>query len=147
MKAVEPITLSMDVVARDGTILCLTVHRTDAGRVELDNLLEVAERRAGSLHPLAAYTVKGFLAAADDRGELTLHDQVPGLAIDRPMMVTAGDWLQWLAEALTDAPDGAPSVQVHNQSYESDPAMWIDGQPLALADETEEAKEGGGYDA
>jgi hypothetical protein len=105
MKAVEPIALSMDVVAKDGTVLRLTVHRTDAGHVELDNLLEVAERQADSLHPLAAYTVKGFLAAADDHGKLTLHDHVPELTIDRPMMVIAADWLQWLAEALADSAD------------------------------------------
>jgi hypothetical protein len=142
MKAVEPITLSMDVVATDGTILRLTVHRTDAGHVELDNLLEVAERRADGLHPLVAYTVKGFLAAADDHGKLTLHDQVPGLTIERPMMVIAADWLQWLAEALADAPDGASSVQVHNESYESDPAMWADGRPRTWEREGE-----GGHDA
>ncbi|MFE0472677.1 hypothetical protein ACFW2V_13780 [Streptomyces sp. NPDC058947] len=94
--------LSMDVVAVDGTVLRLTVHRTDAGHVELDSVLEVAERRGDSLRPLISYRVRHFLAAADDQGRLTLHTEEPGLTIDRPMMVTAGDWLQWLAETLTD---------------------------------------------
>lgn len=96
-------TLSMDVVAVDGTILRLTVHRTDAGHVELDSLLEVAERRGELLRPLVSYRVRHFIAAADDRGRLNLHTQDPGLTIDRPMMAMAGDWLQWLAETLTDA--------------------------------------------
>lgn len=95
-------TLSMDVVAADGTVLRLTVHRTDSGHVELDNMLEIAEHRRGDLLPLAAYTVQGFLTAADDRGALTLHDQVPGLAIENHWMTTAGDWLQMLSEDLTD---------------------------------------------
>lgn len=95
----RPDTRSMDITAKDGTPLRLTVTVTDEGHVELRNLLEVAECREGYEAPLVAYTVESFLAAADDAGKLTLHDQVPDLTIERHWMVTAGDWLQQLAEA------------------------------------------------
>jgi hypothetical protein len=97
-------TLSMDVVAKDGTLLRLTVHRTDAGHIELANTLEIAEHRQGDLRPLAAYTVQSFLSAADDYGTLTLPAGVPNLKIERDWMLTAADWLQMLSEDLTDAP-------------------------------------------
>lgn len=93
--------LCMDVLARDRTRLRLTVSVKESGRVELDNPIKVAELRNGRAVPLTAYTVQGFLAAADDRGQLTLHDQIPGLTIDRHWMLAAGDWLHMLAEDLT----------------------------------------------
>lgn len=96
-------TLSMDVVAMDGTVLRLTVHRTDAGHVELGNLLEITELREGETCPMTALSVESFLSATDSLGRLTLVDPMPPITIDRPMMVTASDWLQWLAETLTDA--------------------------------------------
>ncbi|MCP9209593.1 hypothetical protein [Streptomyces cucumeris] len=101
-------TLSMDVVAKDGTLLRLAVARTAAGHVELDNLLEIHEHKYGRVEPLVTYTVRGFLSAADDRGQLTLHMGTPGLTIEQHWMTVAGDWLQMLAEAPTrDAPDEA----------------------------------------
>lgn len=94
--------LSMDVIAEDGTVLRLNVGLTPAGHVELENVLEVEEYGHLGIRSLVTYTVEGFLAAADDRGQLTLHDQIPGLTIGRDWMTSAGDWLQMLSESLTD---------------------------------------------
>ena len=97
----KPNTVSMDVMAKNGTVLRLTVTLTDAGHVELDSLLEVEEYSPGDddFLPLTAFTVKGFLEASDDSGRLTLVDPMPPITVDRPMMIVAGDWLQTLAES------------------------------------------------
>jgi hypothetical protein len=118
----------MDVLASNGEALRITVHRTGAGHVELNNLLEVAEvLRDGGLAPVGAYSVRGFLSLADD-DSVTILDAESGLAIPRQWTIAVGDWLQMLAEDLTDGPDGAPSVQVHNEAYGNDPAMWASGK-------------------
>lgn len=91
-------TMAMDVVAKDGTILRLTVHRTDEGHVELDSLVEVAEHYSGGLRPLVAYRLRSMLVD----GDLTLHDQVPGLVIEQPWLITFGNWAWLAAETLTD---------------------------------------------
>lgn len=110
MKKSDTYALSMDVVARDGTLLRLTVHRTCGGYVDLDNLLEISEHCAGRLRLMVAYTVQGFLAAADDHGRLTLHDGVPSLVIERDWMTAAADWLQMLDET--------------REHEEADPRSW-----------------------
>lgn len=102
-------TLSMDVVAKDGSLLRMTVHRTDEGHVELDNLVEIAEHYHGRLRPMVAYRLRNILAAERD---LTLHDQDPGLTIERPWLDLFGHWVLFTAERLTDAqvdPDGKPA--------------------------------------
>lgn len=97
--------LSMDVVAKDGTLLRLTVHRTSDGSLDSDSLLEVFEHYWGRLRPMVTYKVQSFLDAAEDRGELTLHSRYPDLKIERGWMTTAADWLQMLDENLK--PEGA----------------------------------------
>lgn len=103
MLKTSPSPLSMDVLARDGQVLRLTVHQTDAGHVELDNLLEVAEvLRVGSLVLVRAYSVHGFLASADDHNTVVLNAE-SDMVIEGDWMTTIGDWLQMLAEGLTAA--------------------------------------------
>lgn len=99
----SPESLNMDVIARDGTILRLNVTLTPSGHVQLDSELKIGECGATGIRHLVGYKVEGFLTAADDRGQLTLHDQIPGLTIERHWMTAAADWLQMLAEDLTDA--------------------------------------------
>lgn len=92
----------MDVVAEGGTPLRLTVHRTDEGHVELENLLEAAELQAdGSDLPLRAYTVRGFLSSADDSGRVILPAADRDLVIEAHWMTTVGDWLVMLSEDLS----------------------------------------------
>lgn len=95
-------TLSMDVLAEGGIPLRLTVHRTDAGHVELDNLLEAAELRSdGTDPPLRAYTVHGFLSSVDDSGRVILPAADRDLVIEGHWMTTVGDWLVMLSEDLS----------------------------------------------
>lgn len=90
--------LLMDVIAKDGTPLRLTVHPAEDGYVGLDSMVEVTEHRHGSLRPLVSYHLRNMLV----EGDLTLHDQVPGLTIERPWLVTFGDWALLAAETQTD---------------------------------------------
>lgn len=111
--------LNMDVTARDGQVLRLTVHQTNAGHVELDNLLEVSQVfRNGDPTPIGAYSVRGFLSAADDDGTLSL-DLEDNLVIERQWTVAIGDWLSMLAEGLDG---GTPA---HG------PTAWTTAEPLA----------------
>jgi hypothetical protein len=95
-------TLSMDVLAEGGVPLRLTVHRTDAGHVELDNLLETVERQPdGTDLPLRAYSVRSFLSSADDSGRVIIPAPDRDLVIEGHWMTTAGDWLVMLSEDLS----------------------------------------------
>jgi hypothetical protein len=92
----------MDVVAEGGTPLRLTVHRTDVGHVELDNLLETAELQVdGTDIPLRAYTVRDFLSSADDSGRVIIPAADRDLVIEHHWTTTAGDWLVMLSEDLS----------------------------------------------
>lgn len=98
-------TLSMDVAAKDGSPLRMTLHRTDEGHIELDSLVEISEYHHGRLRRMATYRLNSILAAERD---LNLHDLDPGLTIERPWLVTFGDWVQLMTEALVDNEPAKP---------------------------------------
>lgn len=98
--------LGMDVMARGGRVLRITVHQTDAGHIELNNLLEVAEvLRGGDVASVGAYSVRSFLSSADEDGTITL-DAEGSLVVDRNWTVAIGDWLSMLTQDLADAVSG-----------------------------------------
>ncbi|AXH66416.1 hypothetical protein SEA_SATIS_267 [Streptomyces phage Satis] len=97
-----PETVAIDLPARDGTLLHLTLHQDEnfpSGGFSNDSLLEVQEHTEHGLRPLVAYRVGSVLAV---EGDLTLHDGTPDLTIERHWLTTLADWLIMMAESSID---------------------------------------------
>lgn len=97
-----PESAAIDLPARDGTLLHLTLHRDEelpGGGFSGNSLLEVQEHTTHGLRPVAGYRLRSVLAVEGDFG---LHDGTPDLTIERHWLTTLTDWLIMLVEASTD---------------------------------------------
>jgi hypothetical protein len=100
----HPETAAIDIPATDGTLLRLTLHREDdSGRFTYASLLEIQEHTASGLRPVMPYSAGSIVRAPNGaKGSLQIHDQVPGLTIERHWLINVADWIEMLTEASVD---------------------------------------------
>lgn len=102
----KPDEMAIDIPARDGTLLHITLRRDDDGAFGEKSQVEVQEHTAHGLRPLTTFTAIAIQGAAAwsplRRGGLQIHDQVPGLTIESHWLTTLTDWLLMAAETDID---------------------------------------------
>lgn len=102
----KPDEMAIDVPARDGTLLRLTMRRDSAGLFGDDSPVEIQQHTPTGLRPLVGYYARAFRQADagrfDGPSRLQLHDLEPGLTIERHWLTTATDWMLMAAETDID---------------------------------------------
>lgn len=102
----KPDEMVIDVPARDGTLLHLTMRRDDAGLFTEDSPVEIQIHTSAGLRPAANYRAVAFGQAArwipGRVSQLQLHDLEPGLTIESHWLTTVTDWTMMAAEADLD---------------------------------------------
>lgn len=98
----HPEAAAIDVPAKDGTLLHVTLHReADTGRFTYSSLLEVQGHTAHGLRPLVSYYA-GSIHHVDRARGLCLHDGTPDLLIEGHWLIHLSDWIEMLTEASVD---------------------------------------------
>lgn len=93
----------IDVPARDGSLLHITLHRDEkTGAFTYDSELEIQEYVAHGLRPLAQYKAGSFVRAPRRPHGFQLHDLDPGLVIGGHWVIAVSDWIEMLTEDSID---------------------------------------------
>jgi hypothetical protein len=99
----HPALAVMDVPARDGSLLHITLHRDEkTGAFTYDSELEIQEYAAHGLRPLAQYKAGSFVLAPRRPHGFQLHDKNPGLTIGGHWVIAVSDWVEMLTEDSID---------------------------------------------
>jgi hypothetical protein len=102
----KPDQMMIDVPAKDGTLLRLTMNRDEAGHFSDDSPVAVEWHTAGGLRPLYGYYANAFRNAARWAPgrvvQLQLHDQEPGLTIESQWLTAVVDWISMAADTDID---------------------------------------------
>lgn len=106
----KPDEMVIDIPARDGTLLRLTMRQDDAGQFGDDSPVQVQRHTAAGLRPVVGYRASAFRHAAAWRpgkpSQLQLHDLEPGLTIEGHWLTTVTDWTLMAAETDIDVWSG-----------------------------------------
>lgn len=102
----KPDEMVIDVPAKGGTLLRLTMRRDSAELFSDDSPVEVQRHTTAGLRPLVACKAMAFRHAAQWRpgkpSQLQLHDLEPELTIEGHWLTTIVDWTMMAAETDID---------------------------------------------
>lgn len=105
-KTSRPDEMAIDIPAKDGTLLRLTMRQDDAGTFGDDSPVEIQIHTSAGLRPAVSYKAMAFRHAADWRpgkpSQLQIHDLDPGLTIERNWLTTITDWILMAADTDID---------------------------------------------